>query len=422
MEMTGLQIFKYMPAAKKLPQSNCKECGCPTCMVYSLKLAKQQREIDKCPYVCEELRQNYCQSLKHPQNTVEIGDLKIGGENVLYRHEKTFINPTTIAVMVDCSKPDYEQKLKEINEFEYTHVGENFRVDLVILKNNYHCDESEKRNGSTPHPTPQPYGIQAHATHKFVGSLCIPMGEGAVVCEFMSNTNAGEGRVVISFDKLQSLGLNIIEEQDFQTTKDYLIETRRRAILDKDENSSAPVCVVMKNDDIYSQCARASYYLCKYANMLIFDEFDKDLFSTLITLRHNIFTDPQKTLQVDSGLYKYNNPDENSIIFMTTNFALTYFAVANELENLDVPTYLIIVPADGMSVLTAWSAQTFTPEIVSKFLDELDIKNKIKTRKIIIPGLVSDMIEELNAQCPDFEFIEGTKDASDIGEFVKKLQ
>ena len=367
MEMTGLQIFKYMPAAKKLPQSNCKECGCQTCMIYSLKLAKQQIEIDKCPYVCEELKQNYSQSIKHPQNTVEIGDLKIGGENVLYRHEKTFINPTALAVIVDCSKADYQEKIKAICEFKYTHVGQTFGVDLIIFKN------------------------------------------GNIKNEINS----------VNFEQLQELGLDIIEEQDFETTKNYLIERRTKAILEKDENCSAPVCVVMKNDDICSQCARAGFYLCKYANMLIFEEFDEDLFSTLITLRHNIFTDPQRTLQVDSGLYKYNNPDENSIIFMTTNFALTYFAVANELENLDVPAYLIIVPADGMSVLTAWSAQTFTPEIVSKFLDELDIKNKIKTRKIIIPGLVSDMIEELNTQCPDFEFIEGTKDASDIREFVK---
>lgn len=376
MEMTGLQIFKYMPAAKKLPQSNCKECGCPTCMVYSLKLAKQQIEIDKCPYVCEELKQSYAQSIKHPQETVEIGNLKIGGENVLFRHEKTFINPTTFAVIVDCSKPDYEEKIRQICEFKYTHVGETFGVDLIILKNVQNKANMSLRADSRSNP------------------------------------------VIINLEQLQSLGLNINEEQDFQTTKNYLIETRRRAILDKDENSSVPVCVVMKNDDIFSQCARASFYLCKYANMLIFEEFEEELFSTLLTLRYNIFTDPQKTLQVESGLYKYNNPDENSIVFMTTNFALTFFAVANELENLDVPAYLIIVPADGMSVLTAWSAQTFTPEIVSKFLDELDIKNQIKTRKIIIPGLLSDMLEELNEKCSDFEFVEGTKEASDIGEFV----
>ena len=401
MEMTGLQIFKYMPAAKKLPHTNCKECGCPTCMVYSLKLAKAQIEIDKCPYVCDELKQIYCQSLKHPQNTVQIGDLKIGGENVLYRHEKTFINPTTLAVMVDCSKPDYEKKLKDICEFQYTHVGETFGVDLIVLKNG----ENEKQK------------ILRAKSSIIQKTKAVESEDFA----FLNDVVAYCGINVIRFEQLKSLELNIIEEQDFQTTKDFLIETRRRAILDKDDNSSAPVCVVMKNEDIYNQCARAGFYLCKYANMLIFEEFDQDLFSTLITLRYNIFTDPQKTLQVDSGLYKYNNPDENSIIFMTTNFALTYFAVANELENLDVPSYLIIVPADGMSVLTAWSAQTFTPEIVSEFLAKLDVKNKIKTRKIIIPGLVSDMIEELNNQCPDFEFVEGTKDASDIADFVKKI-
>ena len=399
MEMTGLQIFKYTPAAKKLPKSNCKECGCATCMVYSLKLAKQQIDIDKCPYVCEELRQNYSQSIKHPQKTIKIGDLKIGGENVLFRHEKTFINPTALAVIVDCSKSDYAEKIKEICEFEYTHVGQTFGVDLVILINTDNKTELSFQAGRQCSSVYENNGL-SHYSLSFVPRNDIN---------------------ILTIEQLQQLRLNIFEEQDFKTTKNYLIETRVKAILEKDESCSAPVCVVLKNDDIYSQCARAGFYLCKYANMLIFEEFDKDLLSTLITLRYNIFTDPQKTLQVDFGLYKYNNPDENSIIFMTTNFALTYFAVANELENLDIPAYLIIVPADGMSVLTAWSAQTFTPEIVSKFLDELDIKNKIKTRKIIIPGLVSDMIEELNAQCPDFEFVEGTKDASDIGEFVKKI-
>ena len=375
MEMTGLQIFKYMPAAQKLPHSNCKKCGCPTCMVYSLKLAKQQIEIDKCPYVCEELRQNYLHSIKHPQKIVKIGDLEIGGENVLFRHEKTFINPTVLAVVVDCSKPDYKEKIKNICEFRYSHVGEIFGVDLIVLKNNNKAEE------------------------KLFNEL--------------NYVN------FISFEELQKLDLNVIEEQDFQTTKNFLIETRTKAIVEKDENASAPVCVLMKNDNIFSQAARSGFYLCKYANMLLFEDFDTDLFSTLITLRHNIFTNPQSTLQVEPGLYKYNNPDENSIVFMTTNFALTYFSVSNELENLNVPSYLIIVPAEGMSVLTAWSAQTFTPQIVSKFLNEIDLKNKINTRKIIIPGLVSDMLDELNKECSDFEFVEGSKDASDIQNFVK---
>ncbi|MBR1460622.1 hypothetical protein IJ596_03165, partial [bacterium] len=111
-----------------------------------------------------------------------------------------------------------------------------------------------------------------------------------------------------------------------------------------------------------------------------------------------------------------------SIVFLTTNFALTYFAVANELESIKEPSYLIIVPAQGMSVLTAWSAQTLTPEIISKALMDFDIKNKVKTKKIVIPGLLADIKNELNIACPDFEFVEGTREASDLPEFVKQLK
>ena len=370
MGLTGLQIFKYTPAAQKLEHSNCKECGCPTCMAFSLKLAKQQIEIDKCPYASEELKEKYNQEIKPAQKTISIGDLKIGGENVLYRHEKTFVNKTIIAIFVDYSDKNYEKNLQEICNFETNILNEKQKVDLLIFKNTDNIPE----------------GLPIYA---------------------------------ITESELKNIGLNIIYEKDFDSTKEELINTRQKAILEKDEHFSAPVCVVMKNTNIEDQCARATYYLCKYANMILFEQFNKDIISTLMSLRQNIYTDPQKTLQVEPGLYKFNNPDENSIIFLTTNFALTYFAVANELSSIDKSSYLIIVPAQGMSVLTAWSAETFTPEIVAKTLKDLDITNKINTRKIIIPGLLADMKEELQIACPDFEFIEGTHEASDIPEFVE---
>ena len=154
--------------------------------------------------------------------------------------------------------------------------------------------------------------------------------------------------------------------------------------------------------------------------MLLFDKFDEAMFSTLMTLRQNIFTDPQKPLQVESKIYEFNNPDENSLIFMTTNFALTFFAVANELENLPVPSYLIVTPADGMSVLTAWSAEKFTAKMVSKTLKNLDFASKVKNRKIIIPGLLAHMKEELEEEIEDFEIVVGTVDAYAISDFVNK--
>ena len=374
MEMTGLQIFKFLPAAKKEEHSNCKECGCPTCMAFALKLAKKNINIEKCPYIKDELKEKYAHSVKHAQETVEFCDLKIGGENVLYRHEKTFINRTVFAVLVDCANRDYLEKINRINAFEIKGVNENFKVDLIILKN---------FNGENIHSTVS----------------------------------------TITQEEFEKLPITNIIDSDFQNTKNLLITTRQKAILEKDENFSSPMCVwITKNDDLINICARASYYICKYANMIVFEDFDESLFSTIVRLRQNIYTDPQKPLQVESDLYKFNNPNENSIIFLTTNFALTFFAVANELENLNIPSYLIVIPADGMSVLTAWSAEKFTANIVSKTIEKLNIREQIKTRRIIIPGLLAHTKDELQEIIPDFDFVVGTIEASAIREFVKNLE
>ena len=374
MEMTGLQIFKYLPAAKKEEHSNCKECGCPTCMAFALKLAKQNIEIEKCPYIKEELQNLYSHSIKHPQKTIEIKGLKIGGENVLYRHEKTFINPTVLAVIVDCKDTNYLKQIERINDFEIKGVNQMFGVDLIILKN---------------------YTTQE-----------LPM--------LKVNT--------ITLEEYESLEILNIKNLDFKSTKEKLITTREKAIIEKDDNFSNPVAVWMGwANDTLKIAAQASFYICKYANMLIFEAFDEAMFATLISLRQNIFTDPQKPLQVESNLYEFREPTKDSIIFLTTNFALTFFAVANELENIDVPSYLIVIPADGMSVLTAWSAEKFTANIVSKTIEKLQIREKLSTRKIIIPGLLAHMTEELKEAVPDFEFIVGTHEASAIREFVKKL-
>ena len=374
MEMTGLQIFKYLPAAKKEEHSNCKECGCPTCMAFALKLAKQNVQIEKCPYVKEELKELYSHSIKHPQKTIEIKGLKIGGENVLYRHEKTFINPTILSVLVDCNNPKFEEQIKRINDFEIKGVNQMFGVDLIILKN---------------------YSNQELPSLKV-------------------NT--------ITLEEYEKLEIFNIKNTDFKTTKETLISTREKAILEKDDNFSNPIAVWMgRENDKFTTSAQASFYICKYANMLIFEDFDEAMFATLISLRQNIFTDPQKPLQVESNLYEFKDPKEDSIVFLTTNFALTFFAVANELENIDVPSYLIVIPADGMSVLTAWSAEKFTANIVSKTIDKLQIREKLTTRKIIIPGLLAHMTEELKEAVPDFEFIVGTHEATAIREFVKNL-
>ena len=337
-ELSGLQIFKY------LPRSNCKECGLPTCMAFALKLAKNQADIEACKYTAPELKPILEQSRKKPQKTVEINGIKIGGENVLYRHEKTFINPTAIAVIADT-----EEKRKRVEDFEITRgANEKLKIDFIFT----------------------------------------------------------------SRDELKQFPLREAHSAE------ELINIRCKAILEKDEAYADPVYVYFPHGDLNKTCACAAFYICKYANMLVFEDFDEDMMAALLTLRQNIFTDPQKPLQVEPGIYEFNSPDENSLIFMTTNFALTFFAVANELESLDVPSYLIVVPAEGMSVLTAWSAEKFTAKIAANTLKKFDLANKVKTRKIIIPGLLAHMKEELEAAIPEFEMVVGSNEAYMIKEIV----
>lgn len=381
-ELSGLQIFKYLPAAKKAAHTNCKECGCPTCMAFALKLAKHNIDIEKCHYVPEDLKNIYEQTSKEPQKTVEINGLKIGGENVLYRHEKTFINQCAISIIIDLAKPNWQETLKQVKSFEITRINEHLKIDLVIIK------ETQNKK----------------------------------IKDFQSIILDGKLNV-ISYDEFMKLPLKGIIDKSFTETAEELVKIREKAVIEKDENYSNPVYVYFEHtNDLNLLCAKASYYICKYANMLILEDFNPYLITSLMTLRQNIFTDPQKPLQVEPKIYEFNNPDENSLIFMTTNFALTFFAVANELESLPVPSYLVVTPAEGMSVLTAWSAEKFTAKTAARTLKKFDLANKVKNRKIIIPGLLAHMKDELQEEIKDFEIVVGTVEAFAIGDFVKNMK
>ena len=381
-ELSGLQIFKYLPAAKKAEHTNCKECGCPTCMAFALKLAKHNIDIEKCHYVPADLKNIYEQTSKEPQKTVEINGLKIGGENVLYRHEKTFINQCAISIIIDLAKPNWQETLKQVKSFEITRINEHLKIDLVIIK------ETQNKK--------------------------IKNFESIIL----------DGKLnVISYDEFMKLPLKGIIDKSFTETAEELVKIREKAVIEKDENYSNPVYVYFEHtNDLNLLCAKASYYICKYANMLILEDFNPYLITSLMTLRQNIFTDPQKPLQVEPKIYEFNNPDENSLIFMTTNFALTFFAVANELESLPVPSYLVVTPAEGMSVLTAWSAEKFTAKTAARTLKKFDLANKVKNRKIIIPGLLAHMKDELQDEIKDFEIVVGTVEAFAIGDFVKNMK
>lgn len=377
-ELSGLQVFKYLPASKKADNSNCKKCGFPTCMTYALKLAKGQANIELCPYAPEELKTLIIQTMKKAQKEVYLGfehKTIVGGEEVLFRHDKTFLNKTAFCFVVDTDS-DYEERLNRILNFEITRINETFKVDVVLLK------------GSK--------------TEKSLIEKIEKSGI-SVITEIPQD-------------------LKEIDEDNLQKNIETLTLTRRTAIQTKDEKFSLPTYIYFRHqENLYDLCAKAAFYICKYANMLIFEDFNEAMISSLITLRQNIFTDPQKPLQIEPKVYEFNNPDENAIIFLTTNFALTYFAVANELEASDRGTYLIVTPSDGMSVLTAWSAEKLTAKIVAQSVEKSGLYDKVKSKKIYIPGLLSHMQKELQDAIPNFEICVGTTEAYLIKDFIKSL-
>lgn len=382
MELSGLKIFKYLPAAKKAQNSNCKKCGCPTCMAFALKLAKGGTSAEACPFMPEDLKKLIEHSNKIPQKTIEIEGLKTGGENVLFRHEKTFVNPSAICILLDCTDENFEENFKRAADFEINILNRTKKLDLIILKNSAGVNTGKLRAGAR----------------------------------------------ILTYEEFEKLPLEIIEDRDFNKTAQTLKFIREKAVKEKEENYSNPVCVKFSHSaspDFKDITARAAFYICKYANMLLFADIDEGMITSLMLLRENIFTDPRKPLKVEPKIYGFNGEDENALIFLTTNFALTFFAVASELEKLNRPSYLIVTPADGMSVLTAWSAEKFTAQMVAKTLKNYDLASKVKTRKIIIPGLLAHMKNELQSEIKnaglDFEIVTGTIDACDIAEFVKGL-
>ena len=402
MSLTGMQIFKYLPGAKKAEGTNCKQCGCPTCMAFALKLAKQQVAIEKCPHIPSELKEMFCEASKIQQHEIKLSDtLVTGGENVMYRHDKTFVNRTVIAVWLDSDDKDFDKKLEQISNYEIERIGEKFKVDAIYL------------TGKNLETATKKVEAKSIAAISEIAPYSIVKGKDFETIEKSSQQALAQNKkdIILELEYGNKRLQDIVEE---------LTLIRRAAIIKRYEPFTYPVMVKIPRDmDTLQIAASASVLLCRYASIIVLPVFNEAILSTLFTLRQNIYTNPQKPLQVEAKVYEFNEPDKNAPVLLTTNFALTYFAVAAELESLPFGSYLVVTPSDGMSVLTAWSADKFTAELVARSVKNFELAQKVNTRKIIIPGLLAHMRDELQEAMPEWEIITGTIEACQIPEFLK---
>jgi acetyl-CoA decarbonylase/synthase, CODH/ACS complex subunit gamma len=441
MALTGLQIQKL------LPKTNCKDCGSNTCLAFAMKLAARKADISQCPHASNEAKQALGAAYEPPVKTIELGpekNLKLGEETVLYRHEKTFVHQTAFAVNIDDTEPPEKiaQTLKQIGDYVLERVGEEIILDMVsVTQKSNSTDtfvrvvkqawEALKRPLIVRSTDPEALTAAALALkgNRCILSSATPETADRLLPAAKDNQHAlavtapDLNDLVALTEKLKKDGLNdlILEFKTHGLAEQYQTNTiaRRMAIKGNYKPLGYPSIRYFESSDYLDITAEAVTEINKYGGIYVFPMFDPALLSTLMTLRLNIYTDPQKPIQVEPKLYSVGEPKSESPVFVTTNFSLTYFIVSGEIENSGASAWLLVPECEGMSVLTAWAAGKFSGTTIGKFAKDIQLDNQVATRAIIIPGFVSQISGDLEESMPGWNVMVGPQDAADIESFVK---
>ena len=441
MALKGLDIFKLSP------KKNCKECGSPTCMAFCMKVAQGAVPLDKCPYFSPDAIATLSEATAPPMKTLTVGkDIKLGGETVLFRHEKTLVSRNRFAVPVctcmDEAKAD--EKLADLQKVDYERIGEREYVEFVLV----HCSKDSAGKWEDlvkkAMATERTLILDCECVEcaKKALALCkdgkpILNGANAENYEAMSAA-ATEAGVVLgvkgaslaelydTVKKLEALGnKNLVIDVTGATVKETFanaVLVRRTALKDGDRTFGYPSIVNLAKiakGDLHLQTALAAVFTLKYGSIIVMEQMRYAEALPLYGLRQNIYTDPQKPMKVAPGIYPMNGATPDDPCLMTVDFALTYFLVSGEIERSNVPVNLLITDASGMSVLTAWAAGKFSSSTVKKFFDEFDIAGKINNRTLVIPGKVAVMKGEIQDKLPDWNVVVGTREAVEIVKYLK---
>ncbi len=444
MALKGLDIFKMSP------KKNCKECGSPTCMAFCMKVAQGAVSIDKCPYFSEEAKASLNEATAPAMKTISFGkDLKMGGETVLFRHEKTLVNKNLFAVAVSTSMTEEEvdKKLADLQKIDYERISERMYVETVYVANAQNDPAVYAKLVEKAAATGRSLILECWdaACAKAALEVCKadkPILSGATPSNWEEmNTIATEAGVVLGvwaenisdlYDTVKNLegkgNKNLVLDVTGKTAKETLanaVLVRRTAIKDGDRTFGYPSIVNLTRfakGDSHLQTAYASMFVEKYASIIVMEEMAMSQALPLYGLRQNIFTDPQKPMKVEAKIYPLNGADENSPCCLTVDFALTYFLVSGELERANAPINLLITDASGMSVLTAWAAGKFSSSTIKKFFEENDIENKIKSRTLIIPGKVAVMKGEIQEKLPGWNVVVGPNEAVQLPKYIRNKE
>lgn len=444
MALTGLQIYKL------LPQTNCKECGFPTCLAFAMKLAAKQAELAACPYVSEEAKAQLDAAAAPPIRLVSVAGpghkVEVGNEMALFRHEKTFYHPPGLFVRVKDSWPleQVQSAAAEAMAYIVTYVGMGLHLDGVAV-------EAASGNPETfaaavkavREVTDRPLILMAADPPVLKAGLAAADGGRPLlyaataenwqdVAEMAKGASAPVAVRADSLDgladlteKVKGAGIqDIVLDPGVRDPADALItltHLRRLALKKNFRPLGFPIITFPGEDasDAVEEAQLAAQHIAKYAGFLVLDHFTPEMAYALLAWRVNIYTNPQEPIKVQPGVYEINNPKPDSPVMITTNFSITYFSVANEVDGSGLPGWLLVADAEGMSVLTAWAAGKFDAEKIAKTVKGTAIEEKIHHRKLIIPGAVAVLMGEVEEELPGWQVLVGPREAVDLPGYLK---
>jgi acetyl-CoA decarbonylase/synthase complex subunit gamma len=444
MPLTGIEIFKL------LPKTNCGDCGVPTCLAFAMNLASGKVELSACPHVTEESKEKLAEASAPPILPVTIGvgerALKVGGETVMFRHEKRFENPPGIAILIKDSLDDAEvdARIQKCKTLQYERVGLTLRPELVAVKSE--SGDAGKFEGvvgkvaqgtdcgiilMSENPDVLAAGLKVCADRKplIYAATKDNVDKVAAMAKDSSCPVAVKGssleEVTELSDKLTQAGLkNIVIDSGSRTTRQALedqIVIRSAALNKKFRPLGFPTITLPceMTDDPMKEAVIASMFVAKYGGIIVLSDFYGESLFPLLVERMNIFTDPQRPLATKEGIYDIGGPGNDSPVLITTNFSLTYFLVSGYLETSRVPAWLLVKDTEGLSVMTAWAAGKFSADIIAPFIKKSGIEDKINHRKLIIPGYAAVESGGLEEELPGWEILVGPREGAHIPAFVK---
>jgi len=440
MALSGIQIYKM------LPQTNCKECGFPTCLAFAMKLAAKQVELSACPHVSEESKAQLAESSAPPVRLVALKsngyEVKAGNEVVLYRHEKTFYHQPGLFIQVsdNLSADEIKALVAPAEAYSVGYVGMDLALDGFAVR----CDSGN------PDQFAQAVGAVRAASHKplilvsqdpAVQSAGLRAVDGERPLIYAATAENYEAMAALAkqhgaalavaagsleeladlTEKIKALGVEDLvldplggNPADLSRSLALFTQIRRLSIKKNFRALGYPLVAFPGSP------AEAAQAVAKYAGFIVLEEFTPELAYALLVLRQNIYTDPQKPIQVQPGLYEINNPGPQAPVLVTTNFSITYFSVANEVEGAGLPAWLLVTDAEGMSVLTAWAAGKFDAERIAKAVQAFNVADKVSHKQVVLPGHVAVLSGELEAELPGWEIRVGPREAVDLPKYIKQ--